>query len=229
MNLGWKLALVEKNLAGDALLDSFSEERLPVVAMMLQLTSALYDKTIKAQAGDFEGLTREFALRQFGVNYRKSGITVDETAPKDGSETYDPYRSGHDEEARAGDRAPDADGLVGGGREGVVQAYDLFGNTRHTVLVFAPSLAHAGPVLKYVESTKGLFKAVVILPQSVEVSESGGANVLKDATGWAYKNYRVQEGDTAVVVVRPDSFIGARIGGVDGLKEYIKATYIFTA
>ena len=78
-------------------------------------------------------------------------------------------------------------------------------------------------MLKFVESTKGLFKAVVILPQSVEVSESGGANVSKDATGWAYKNYRVQEGDTAVVVVRPDSFIGARVGGVEGFNEYLKA------
>ena len=44
-NLGWKLALVHKGLAPDSLLDTYAEERLRVIAQMLQLTTALYAKT----------------------------------------------------------------------------------------------------------------------------------------------------------------------------------------
>ncbi|KAF8996467.1 FAD-binding monooxygenase, partial [Hymenopellis radicata] len=97
VNLGWKLALVAAHKASPALLDSYNDERLPVIATMLRLTTALLDRTIHPEEpGDLRGLTREFALRQFGVNYRKSPII----------EAYDPYRSGDNGEARAGDRAP---------------------------------------------------------------------------------------------------------------------------
>ncbi|KAJ3515495.1 hypothetical protein NLJ89_g1721 [Agrocybe chaxingu] len=46
-NLGWKLALVAKQLAPPSLLDTYSEERLPVVAEMLNITTSLLKKTIK--------------------------------------------------------------------------------------------------------------------------------------------------------------------------------------
>jgi len=46
-NLGWKLALATKSLSSPHLLDSYSTERLPVIANMLELTKELLKKTVK--------------------------------------------------------------------------------------------------------------------------------------------------------------------------------------
>ena len=40
-NLAWKLALVHKGLAAPTILSSYQTERLPVVALMLGITSKL--------------------------------------------------------------------------------------------------------------------------------------------------------------------------------------------
>ncbi|KAF4609916.1 hypothetical protein D9613_010247 [Agrocybe pediades] len=51
-NLAWKLALVLKGLAPESLLDTYNEERLPVIAEMLNMTSTILKKTFenKSQA-----------------------------------------------------------------------------------------------------------------------------------------------------------------------------------
>lgn len=203
VNLGWKLALVAKHKAPVALLDSYSQERLPVVATMLQLTSVLMEHTLNAtDPKDMRGLAREFALRQFGVNYRRSPIIVDEYAPID--DAYDPYRSGDDGRARAGDRAPD-------GVLGERTLYDIFGSNYHTVLVFAPDVAAAGPIVRFVKGIDQVsFKATVVLPESKAI----------------YDNYRVKEGEVEVAIVRPDSWIGGRVGGIDGIQEYLKVAFL---
>ncbi len=189
---------------------------------MLRLTTALLDRTIHPEEpGDLRGLTREFALRQFGVNYRKSPIVVDDSVKDDDAETYDPYRSGDNGEVRAGDRAPDAE-IGGGGEHKTV--YDLFGATYHTVLVFAPDFSAARGVLEYVRGLDGaLFRPVLVLPQ---VEKEDREDIVKDAGGHVYENYRVKEGEVVVVVVRPDSWIGARVGGVAGIEQYLQALSI---
>ncbi|EEB99864.1 hypothetical protein MPER_00348, partial [Moniliophthora perniciosa FA553] len=92
-NLAWKLALVHKGLAPQHLLESYTTERLPVIAAMLEMTTILMHKAF-APAVDRDW-TRGFETRQLGIAYRKSPIIVDEKYSSE-NETVDPYRSGLD-------------------------------------------------------------------------------------------------------------------------------------
>ncbi|MFD7660801.1 FAD-dependent monooxygenase, partial [Actinosynnema sp. NPDC059797] len=85
-NLGWKLAL-----GTEELLDSYEAERVPVAAEVLGISTALLNR---ARAGGEDAMDRgDPALRQLGVHYRGSALSVDLRA-RPGS-------------VRAGDRAPD--------------------------------------------------------------------------------------------------------------------------
>lgn len=89
-NLGWKLAAVLRGEAPAALLDSYEEERRPVAAEMLGLTTSVH-----------RGKTRRgAATSQLGLGYPTSSLT-EETRESPGP-------------VRAGDRAPDA--RTAGGR-----------------------------------------------------------------------------------------------------------------
>ncbi|MEV0240448.1 FAD-dependent oxidoreductase [Streptomyces sp. NPDC050674] len=83
-NLGWKLGAVLREGADASLLDSYEEERRPVAADVLGLSTRVH-----------RGETRRGeATRQLGLGYRESSLTL-ETRPGPGP-------------LRAGDRAPDA-------------------------------------------------------------------------------------------------------------------------
>jgi len=116
MNLGWKLALVMKGLASPTLLDSYTAERLSVIASMLEKTKLLANHTFTS-SGDMSKMeaafTRGHELFQLGVNYRGSKVIVDESPQATEDEVIDSYRSGEDGQVRAGDRAPDAPDLLG--------------------------------------------------------------------------------------------------------------------
>ncbi|MCX5192534.1 FAD-dependent oxidoreductase [Streptomyces sp. NBC_00249] len=84
-NLGWKLAAVLRGGAPAALLDSYEEERRPVAAEMLGLSTRIHRGESRRGA----------ATRQLGLGYRHSSLAVE-------------TRTGLPEDAlRAGDRAPD--------------------------------------------------------------------------------------------------------------------------
>ncbi|MFF7448634.1 MULTISPECIES: FAD-dependent monooxygenase [unclassified Streptomyces] len=89
-NLGWKLGAVLRDEAPAALLDTYEEERRPVAAEMLGLSTSIHRG--EARRGD--------ATRQLGLGYRESSLT-EETRPTA-------------TRVRAGDRAPD--GPLGGVR-----------------------------------------------------------------------------------------------------------------
>ncbi len=101
-NLAWKLAHIIKGLS-PPLLDSYTTERVPVVAAMLSETTKLLEQAASGDGAVFESA---WELRQFGVNYRVS------TTEEHTGESVDPYRDGDDGHVRAGDRAPDASGLI---------------------------------------------------------------------------------------------------------------------
>ncbi|MFJ5895566.1 FAD-dependent oxidoreductase [Streptomyces sp. NPDC093064] len=87
-NLGWKLGAVLRDGVPDSLLDTYEEERRPIAADMLALSTSVH-----------RGETRRGgATRQLGLGYRTSSLT-EETRRSPGP-------------VRAGDRAPD--GTVGG-------------------------------------------------------------------------------------------------------------------
>ncbi|MFE2303082.1 FAD-dependent monooxygenase [Streptomyces sp. NPDC059445] len=104
-NLGWKLGAVLRGEAPASLLDTYEEERRPVAAEMLGLSTRIHRG--EARRG------RE--TRQLGLGYRGSSLAVE-------TRTDLP-----DEALRAGDRAPDA--TVDG-----VRLFDAFRGPHWTLL-----------------------------------------------------------------------------------------------
>ncbi|MFF5495019.1 FAD-dependent oxidoreductase [Streptomyces aquilus] len=86
-NLGWKLGAVLTGSAPESLLDTYEEERRPIAAQMLGLSTSVHRG--ETRRGD--------ATRQLGLGYRGSSLTQ-ETGTLPGP-------------LRAGDRAPD--GMLG--------------------------------------------------------------------------------------------------------------------
>ncbi|PCH35543.1 hypothetical protein WOLCODRAFT_80676 [Wolfiporia cocos MD-104 SS10] len=99
------------------------------------------------------------------------------------------------EEVRAGDRAPDALGLMSAAES--TSLFSIFGSAYHTILVFSHGSALAEVVLV-----------------------SGADAVLQDHNGHAYTAYGASKETSTVVIVRPDAMIGGIVFGGDGVKKY---------
>lgn len=110
-NLGWKLAAV---MAGcpDALLDSYEEERRPVAAGVLGLSTNLLNA---AQRGD---LRRGREVHQLDIGYPDSSLALQD--------------SERATRVRAGDRAPDAPVSGAGGQRR--RLFDLLAGPHWTLL-----------------------------------------------------------------------------------------------
>ncbi|KAI0711179.1 FAD binding domain-containing protein [Cerioporus squamosus] len=224
-NIAWKLAIVCKGLASRDLLITYQIERLPVIAHMLAATSDLYthithlhsdDDSNKESSGFLKW--RNTALRQLDINYRWSPVVFDARGMNGLDETA---VSG--EPVRAGDRAPEAPALVdASGKE--TSLFEIFKPNAHTLLVFSPE--HAGSKAQEVVAAAqasplaSVMKTLVLgrdgVPAAIE-----GANAYHDKEGHAHKAYGVDGDALAVVVVRPDGYIGAFVSDVDGLQTYI--------
>ncbi|ESK91110.1 putative monooxygenase [Moniliophthora roreri MCA 2997] len=228
-NLAWKLGLVHKGLAPQILLESYTSERLPVIAAMLEMTTTFMRREF-AVAVNSDGWTRDFEIRQLGITYRKSPIIVDERYPGE-NETVDPYRSGLDGTVHAGDRAPEIPGLkhLDSGEETTI--FEVFNATSHTVLFFGNSISDVQESLEFVAKyLKNIVRGVLVLPQGSTLSSDSEKalldHVFVDGDGQAYENYRVRPGDVFTVVVRPDGYIGALAKGTSGLKEYFRNIFV---
>lgn len=211
-----------KNHSPQAILSSYSSERLPVVAAMLNITLNLADKVFGGAENDkLITLSRDTILRQFGVNYRGSDIVVDDFNIE--GEVSDPYRSGMDGMVRGGDRAPDAPGLKRLPNGETTSLFgSVFGVAHHTLLVFGD----AAPSIHY---PANLVKTVLILRQGgglpLDVSVED-ANTLHDTQGHAYKHYDVSARLVQYVVVRPDGFIGALAKNEDSVERYFNRIFL---
>ncbi|MHC5259832.1 FAD-dependent monooxygenase [Streptomyces sp. UC4497] len=109
-NLGWKLAAVLSGGAPARLLDTYEEERTPVAAGILGISTRIH----RARAED-QPTQRGDEVRQLSIGYRESTLTR-ETRP-----------GLADDALRAGDRAPD-------GRRGGVRLFDAFRGPHWTLL-----------------------------------------------------------------------------------------------
>lgn len=232
-NLAWKLALVQKGLSPASILDSYTKERLPVVDFMLNTTTTVYDASIK-HGNDGRGLTRDFELRQLGVNYRGSPIVLDEryTGEREAIRS-DPYRSGDDGLVRGGDRAPEAPGLVPVDDDSVKKSvFDVLKPTQHTVLIFSDPQTDHGGLLKTLDGyPRGTLQVVMIHPQSTILPSSfsnlnPGHRAFLDREGYAYRHYNVADLGTTVFVIRPDGYIGAYTRSADGVVAYFEKIFV---
>jgi 2-polyprenyl-6-methoxyphenol hydroxylase-like FAD-dependent oxidoreductase len=110
-NLGWKLAAVVDG-APDALLDSYEEERRPIAAGMLGLTTGLLDA---AKRGE---IRRGREVQQLDLDYVESSLAFEK--PERHAALF------------AGDRAPDAP--IRGAAGQATRLFELFKGTHWTLL-----------------------------------------------------------------------------------------------
>ncbi|WP_043667004.1 FAD-dependent monooxygenase [Streptomyces xylophagus] len=178
-NLGWKLALATAGQAAPGLLDTYEEERLPVAAWTLGISTELYARVQEAVKEPGTGVEAA-APPPMGTGYRWSSLAT----PSASATTGDP------DVLRPGDRAPDAPCLDASGRP--VRLFQLYADPRFTLLGFGTEVA--GAVGKLAAEYDGLVQAFAV-----------DAGDLRDHEGHARRAYGVT--DPALVLVRPDNHI----------------------
>ncbi|VDB90126.1 unnamed protein product [Peniophora sp. CBMAI 1063] len=222
MNLCWKLALVCSTRAPQKILDSYMLERGPTIADMLAFTSKLAAAQFNKAGAKDESFRRPPSVQQLGVHCRWSSLVLDEVhgpwdeTGRDGAYDGDSSKT---RELHAGDRAPDAPGLVRLGSDGIsTRLFDIFSAVRHTILVFDESLART------IHAREDA-RTIVILPRGkdlAEASNSDGLEVYQDVEGYAHAVYGPMP---KVVAVRPDGVVGGIVKGLSGLTDYFARLY----
>ncbi|KZT32546.1 hypothetical protein SISSUDRAFT_1055385 [Sistotremastrum suecicum HHB10207 ss-3] len=252
INLSWKLALVHNHHASPSLLDSYEAERLPVIAEMLDLTTALHEKVWENKNGidskappieptkedNTDPMYRPKHFSQIGVNYRKSPIVFDERISS--SEEGEGEGSGssfyHSSTTlQAGDRAPDAQLTFTPSPEiGSVKSphadtlFSFFHPSIHTILIFpgTSSLKSEKFVDFFSAIPWAIAQALVVLPKESEeeIPIISGCQFGKDLQGSAYADYGIGNGvsELTAVVVRPDGIVGGFAKSVGGVKTYFE-------
>jgi hypothetical protein len=229
-NLGWKLSLVHKGYAPATLLDSYQEERLPVIAQMLDKTAELLNR-VSESGGDSSSRRRDIDLKQLRVNYRGSSIIGEDNICVTTIKVSG-YNKDSEIAACPGDRAPDVPSLINTtGEHKRVTLFDIFSPSHHSVLVFTKkyeedlTLALSSVINRLPEKT---VRSVLILPSESNVKELGSVydEVLIDSGGHAYGGYGLPIDDQSyIVVVRPDGVVGARVNEVAGVERYFQKIF----
>ncbi|KAI5120175.1 hypothetical protein M0805_008441 [Coniferiporia weirii] len=186
---------------------------------------------------DAELLFRGRKMFQLEINYRWSSIVLDERFAESGFGSERNAYGTVGGNVHAGDRAPDAPGLVVlfkntelekvgkvEGKQGEsVRLFDIFDPGAHTILVFSADATLFLELRRALKRLPGdLVRTLLIVPSASSLlsGEGSGADlVLEDREGHAFRGYGV-EGIADVVVVRPDGMIGAFVKGSKGVESY---------
>ena len=195
-NLGWKLDAV-LNGAKESLLDSYEEERLPIAASLLGISTKLHTHTFNDRQ-----FRRGEEVFQLGLNYHSSSLSQQKHSPS----TL----------LKAGDRAPDAPVQDHVGNP--VRLFELFRGPRFTLLSLG---VHHFPGLNQVNEK---FKKI-LQTYTIDRGTSGKSacnNQLIDDQGHFHNAYGGDDG--LLFLIRPDGYIGyigasKSIGSVDSYLE----------
>src|SRR5215470_9398880 len=212
-NLGWKLALVVRGAAPDALLDTYEAERWPVGRFLLRYTDRIFATfTLAMSSGKVATWTRDFVVprviprvmstswlrsaafrfvSELGIRYRKSPL-AQEGAP--------PLRAG----PRAGDRLFDARVTTNGAQVPLQRA--VVGPYLTLLLCGA---AGAWEQARPDRLTTRYAELVTIR----YLSETPIRDGLFDPDGATLRALGANDG--AQYVIRPDGYIGFRCAGYD--------------
>ena len=191
INLGWKLAMVVKGQASPALLDTYEEDRLPVIRGVVSKTEAATD-VLNSESALVHGLIKHVApllLHRGFVQHMGTGMIGEVAWGYRASSLSETAQAAG--ELKAGDRLPDLEVTVAGGRYGevrTVRMYELLELSRCTLLVVraqGSGLAWAGEVQPWGE----------VLTTHVVSGESRALRALLGEGG-------------RLVVVRPDAYVG---------------------
>ena len=239
VNLGWKLSLVEKGHAAPSLLDTYTEERAPVIAEMLKRSTNLFDAAqgVKSDGTNMvQAWQRGGVLHMLGVNCRWSSIVLDERTPKE-TTPVDPYGVTRIEAniniVRAGERAPEAPGLqiigasaLSDGQETTL--LEIFCPSYHTVLIFSDGTDKAGQMVSALKAyPTDLLRTVVIHANgTARLPSSAGADLtVVDRDGHAHDAYQVARGEFMTFIVRPDGVVGGVVRRMYGAKQYFDGLF----
>ncbi|MFC7384474.1 FAD-dependent monooxygenase [Sphaerisporangium rhizosphaerae] len=198
-NLGWKLARVIDG-APAALLDTYEEERLPVAADVLGLSTALHEK---ARRGDADAAHRGEDTQQLLLSYHGGSLAA--------------------VGARAGDRAPDAPCHTAAGK--ATRMFDVLRGPQTTLLLLG-SAAGAAPTGEDVARYGGGAGSAGLGSRGLGFGGLGfgglgfgglgfgsdaGVRVCRVGTDLSDSggHIRAAYGDRGYVVIRPDGYIGA--------------------
>ena len=218
-----------KGYASSALLDTYQEERLPIIAEMLNKTTELYNQ-MKTSGGQMMAERRGTDMSQLGVTYRGSSIIgedeICDTMPK-----VSGYNKDSETAACPGDRAPEVPSLINATDEHKRETlFSIFSPSHHSVLVFAKkyeeklALALSSVINRLPESS---VQSILILPSESNVDEFGAVydKVFLDSGGHACSVYGLPSDRSYFVIVRPDGVVGARVHEVDGVERYFQQIY----
>ncbi len=206
-NLAWKLALVVQGRANPELLDTYNDERHPIGAEVVRMTTALTDV---GTASGPEAAIRNAALFVVGhvhligsataasmaeltINYRDSYLSVHDGAHHHGA-------------ARAGDHAPDPDGLLRPDRTPVT-VEELLTRPGMTLLVRTDD-SGAVEELRRVLGDLGAVTRIV-----GSASSATDADYLVDPADIIGRDYGL--GAEGVALIRPDGYLGLVAGSAD--------------
>ena len=202
-NLAWKLALVQQGNAGDALLDSYSSER--VLAARENIAYGAKSTEFMAPPHHGFALLREAALRLALVASEvRSLINPRQTTPVEyvDSPLNRPDQGSFSGGACAGMPAPEASLVTA---QGVAHLTTLFG-TSFVALYFA-----AHPLIPaYLQQAAAASRSGAAALRLVRVATEGGPDgaAVVDELGQAWQRYDALEG--TLYLVRPDGYVMGR-------------------
>ncbi|CND52227.1 FAD binding domain-containing protein [Mycobacterium tuberculosis] len=180
-NLAWKLAMVVRGAAGEALLDSYDAERRPAGELTVDQAYSRYRHRVTPElmTDDVPDLVDDFSM-EIGYRYRSAAILADPGAADDGAPAGHPRQAG----GRPGTRAPHVE--LASGRS----TLDLFGS---------------GFVLLTGASGRPWREAAAMAAQERLPVSAPEAGARSDAVAAAYGI-----GPDGASLVRPDGFVGWR-------------------
>ncbi|MFI8962847.1 FAD-dependent monooxygenase [Streptomyces sp. NPDC053493] len=239
-NLAWKLSLAVRGAADPRLLASYDVERRPVGEEVVRRTVRHAAEGVQADPEDPATLMLREA--QLLVGYRGSPIVTDDG----GGDGAGP---------RPGDRAPDCTGLTDPLTSFPLRLYDVLRGRGHVLLLYADP-AQAGAFAELVAHAAELagdaVEACAVLPSDGAAGAAGGAAgaaggaadrvvaggatapfpafphplaVYRDARGEFARQYAVTA--PTAFLVRPDGYLGARLGppGTANLAAYLTGVF----
>jgi 2-polyprenyl-6-methoxyphenol hydroxylase-like FAD-dependent oxidoreductase len=195
-NLAWKMALVLRDGADARLLDSYEAERRPVGAEVVERTRRASMSFGRERASKENRL----ADTQILVNYRDSVWIKDAYADR-------PKNA-----VRAGDRAPDADGLRRDQVGFPFRLFDLLRGTDHVLVVYLTR----GRIREWTREVEALardladaygplVRVVAVAAEGADAPEIIGATLVQDAGKGFARAYAARTG--LICLVRPDGYI----------------------
>jgi 2-polyprenyl-6-methoxyphenol hydroxylase-like FAD-dependent oxidoreductase len=220
INLGWKLALVLQARAPENLLDTYEQDRLPVMRSIVSRTEGLTEIISTSSSilrsffmhltpwlgnADFVQETATARISQISFNYRNSPISEDRFA--DGSLV-------------AGDRVPDSSlrpaNATGEGEK--LNLFSLLNPSRFTLLLanFADASSAQQKISESISPWQDLIDVVVIESPQDEASK-------------LYQDYFGSK--ASITLVRPDAYIGFRGGepSINDFPKYLKRWFTSAA